>query len=128
MTEAASPILLSISPTTVKIEEPPPVKFELTLQNVSEKPLMLKGGNPVPETKQPGGPSSLYFTSAGLFDTAQAEGLTIRGSGWNATCFKEHAVTWALCPSSDTTLAPNKSAPSSSPARRVRPRSRSTST
>lgn len=109
MTESASPILLSISPTTVKIEEPPPPKFELTLQNVSEKPLMLKGGNPVPETKQPGGPSSLYLTTAGLFDTEQAENLKIHGNGWNATCFNEHAVTWALCPSSDTTLAPNKS-------------------
>jgi hypothetical protein len=109
MTTAISPILLSISPTTVEIRNQPTLKFELTLQNVSTKPLTLKGGEPVPEGKQPGGPSSLYLATAGLFNSEQAEDLKIHGSGWNAACFNEGTVTWALCPSSDMTLASNES-------------------
>jgi hypothetical protein len=109
MTQAVSPILLSISPTTVEVKEQPTLKFELTLQNVSGKPLTLKGGEPVPESKQPNGPSSLYLTTTGLFDTEQAEDLKIHASGWNSACYTEGPVTWALCPSSDLTLAPNES-------------------
>lgn len=109
MTQAVSPILLSISPTTVEVAKQPTLKFELTLQNVSGKPLTLKGGEPVPQSKQPNGPSSLYLTTTGLFDTEQAEDLKIHASGWNSACYTEGPVTWALCPSSDLTLAPNES-------------------
>lgn|GEM_PF-948760 len=80
----------------------------LTWSNKTNTPVVLNGGEPVPQSYQTGG-SSLAFNFGDMLPEGVVAGMQVTSPGWKALYFPatlQHPALWSAAPEADMVLAP----------------------